>query len=163
IFRGNDGNGTRIGSGGRIRQRHRCYSEAQQKHFHASPPLERDLLALSSLIAHQSTMLKGHLGGRPLLETADELCAVARDLNADPGETYLGGRATEREVEHLSDTGQPAQYRRFKDKPKKVKRLPNPHLSLNSKQRHLNRKTICKWLQEKSALAENYHPPLIAL
>ena len=26
----------------------------------------------------------------PLPETADELCAVARDLNADPGEIYLG-------------------------------------------------------------------------
>ena len=94
-------------------------------------------------------MLKRHLGGRPLLETADELCAVARDLNADPGEIYLGGRATEREVKHLSDTGQPAQYRRFKDKPKKVKRFLNQHLSLNLKQRHLNRKTICKWLQGK--------------
>ncbi len=47
----------------------------------------------------------------PLPETADELCAVARDLNADPGEIYLGARATEREVERLSESGQLAQYR----------------------------------------------------
>jgi CHAT domain-containing protein len=47
----------------------------------------------------------------PLPETADELCAVARDLNADLGEMRLGGRATEREVKRLSETGQLAQYR----------------------------------------------------
>ena len=47
----------------------------------------------------------------PLPETADELCAVARDLNADPGEIRLGARATEREVKRLSASGQLAQYR----------------------------------------------------
>ena len=47
----------------------------------------------------------------PLPETADELCAVARDLHADPGEICLGARATEREVKRLSETGQLAQYR----------------------------------------------------
>jgi len=44
-------------------------------------------------------------------ETADELCAVARDVHADPGEIRLGARATEREVKHLSETGQLAHYR----------------------------------------------------
>ncbi len=39
----------------------------------------------------------------PLPETAGELCAVARDLNADPGAIYLGARATEREVKRLSE------------------------------------------------------------
>jgi CHAT domain-containing protein len=47
----------------------------------------------------------------PLLETADELCAVARDLNADPGEMRLGTRATEAEVKRLSAEGTLAQYR----------------------------------------------------
>ncbi len=47
----------------------------------------------------------------PLPETAQELCAVARDVGADPGEMRLGARATEREVKHLSETGQLAQYR----------------------------------------------------
>ena len=47
----------------------------------------------------------------PLPETADELCAVARDIHADPGEIRLGERATEREVKRLSETGQLAQYR----------------------------------------------------
>ena len=50
-------------------------------------------------------------GQVPLPETADELCAVARDLHADPGELWLGARATEREVKRLSKTGQLAQYR----------------------------------------------------
>ncbi len=47
----------------------------------------------------------------PLPETADELCAVARDLHADLSEIRLGGRATEREVKALSASGQLAQYR----------------------------------------------------
>jgi len=48
---------------------------------------------------------------QPLPETAFELCAVARDLHADPDEIYLGARATEREVKALSKSGQLAQYR----------------------------------------------------
>ena len=47
----------------------------------------------------------------PLPETADELCAVARDVNADAGDIYLGARATESEVKRLSGTGQLAEYR----------------------------------------------------
>ncbi len=47
----------------------------------------------------------------PLPETADELCAVARDLKADVGELRLGARATEHEVKALSASGQLAQYR----------------------------------------------------
>jgi CHAT domain-containing protein/tetratricopeptide (TPR) repeat protein len=47
----------------------------------------------------------------PLPETADELCAVARDLGADQGDILLGARATEREVKNLSETGKLAQYR----------------------------------------------------
>ncbi len=47
----------------------------------------------------------------PLPETANELCAVARDLNADASDIYLGARATEREVKRLSGTGELAQYR----------------------------------------------------
>jgi CHAT domain-containing protein len=47
----------------------------------------------------------------PLPETADELCAVARDINADAGEMRLGARATEHEVKALSASGQLAQYR----------------------------------------------------
>ncbi len=50
-------------------------------------------------------------GQRPLPETADELCAVARDLHADPDEIRLGARATESEVKRLSGTGELAQYR----------------------------------------------------
>ena len=47
----------------------------------------------------------------PLPETAKELCEVARDLRADGDEIRLGARATEREVKHLSESGQLAQYR----------------------------------------------------
>ena len=47
----------------------------------------------------------------PLYDTADELCAVARDIGADAGEMRLGARATEREVKTMSASGQLAQYR----------------------------------------------------
>ena len=47
----------------------------------------------------------------PLHETADELCAVARDIGADGGEMRLGARATEREVKAMSENGKLAQYR----------------------------------------------------
>jgi CHAT domain-containing protein len=47
----------------------------------------------------------------PLPETAEELCAVARDLKADPGEVRLGDRATETEIKRLSRSGELARYR----------------------------------------------------
>ena len=47
----------------------------------------------------------------PLPETADELCAVAKDLKAGAGDIYLGALATEREVKRLSASGALAQYR----------------------------------------------------
>ena len=50
-------------------------------------------------------------GQVPLPETADELCAIARDVHADPREIYLGARATEHVVKRLSETGELAKYR----------------------------------------------------
>jgi CHAT domain-containing protein/tetratricopeptide (TPR) repeat protein len=47
----------------------------------------------------------------PLPETADELCAVAQGVKAEPRDIHLGSRATEREVKRLSDTGDLAKYR----------------------------------------------------
>jgi CHAT domain-containing protein/tetratricopeptide (TPR) repeat protein len=47
----------------------------------------------------------------PLPETAEELCMVASQLNADPSDIRLGARATEREVKRLSESGELAQYR----------------------------------------------------
>jgi CHAT domain-containing protein len=47
----------------------------------------------------------------PLPETADELCAVARALNADSTDIRLGARATEREIKALSARGELARYR----------------------------------------------------
>jgi CHAT domain-containing protein len=50
-------------------------------------------------------------GQTPLPETADELCAVARDMKARPDEIHLGARATEREIKRLSFNGELAKYR----------------------------------------------------
>src|SRR5262249_49163010 len=46
----------------------------------------------------------------PLPETADELCAVARDLGVSGDVIQLGERATEREIKRLSDAGELAKY-----------------------------------------------------
>jgi CHAT domain-containing protein len=47
----------------------------------------------------------------PLPETADELCAVARDLRVTGEDIWLGNRATEAEIKHLSEAGELAKYR----------------------------------------------------
>ena len=47
----------------------------------------------------------------PLPETADELCAVADRVNAEPRDIHLGTKATEREVKQLSASGELAKYR----------------------------------------------------
>jgi CHAT domain-containing protein len=47
----------------------------------------------------------------PLPETADELCAVARDLGVGGQDVHLGERATEAEVKRLSAAGELAKYR----------------------------------------------------
>jgi CHAT domain-containing protein/tetratricopeptide (TPR) repeat protein len=47
----------------------------------------------------------------PLPETADELCAVARDLKASHDDVLLGGKATESNIKALSAKGMLAQYR----------------------------------------------------
>ena len=46
----------------------------------------------------------------PLPETADELCAVARDLGVGEDDVRLGARATETEIKRLSDVGELAKY-----------------------------------------------------
>jgi CHAT domain-containing protein len=47
----------------------------------------------------------------PLPETAEELCAVARDLKADLSELRLADQATETEVKRLSRSGELTRYR----------------------------------------------------
>jgi CHAT domain-containing protein len=47
----------------------------------------------------------------PLPETADELCAVARDLRVSGKDIWLGDRATETEIKRLSEAGELANYR----------------------------------------------------
>ena len=45
----------------------------------------------------------------PLPDTADELCAVAKDLKLAPDDILLGARATETSIKTLSDAGQARQ------------------------------------------------------
>ena len=47
----------------------------------------------------------------PLPETADELCAVARDLRVGEKDVWLGNRATEAEIKRLSEAGELDKYR----------------------------------------------------
>jgi CHAT domain-containing protein/Tfp pilus assembly protein PilF len=69
---------------------------------HGTAGLEkRGALADVGLIRKQS----------PLPETADEICAVARDLGADASEMRLGARATEGDIKAISAHGELARYR----------------------------------------------------
>ena len=54
------------------------------------------------------TLLKAQ---SPLPETTDELCAVARSIEADVREMRLGAAATETQVKSLSGSGALARYR----------------------------------------------------
>src|SRR5262245_64972008 len=47
----------------------------------------------------------------PLPETADELCAVARDVKAEVRDIRLGALAREGEIKRLSASGELAKYR----------------------------------------------------
>ncbi len=47
----------------------------------------------------------------PVPETADELCGVARDIGANPGDIRLGAFATEHDVKAMSERGELAKYR----------------------------------------------------
>ena len=47
----------------------------------------------------------------PLPETADELCAVARDISGTLSDIHLGAHATERDVKAMSESGELAKYR----------------------------------------------------
>jgi len=47
----------------------------------------------------------------PLPETADELCAVARDLGIPDSDIHLGNRATERSIKSMSEGGSLSNYR----------------------------------------------------
>jgi tetratricopeptide (TPR) repeat protein len=47
----------------------------------------------------------------PLPETADEVCAVARDLGGSEKDVWLGNRATEAEIKRLSEVGELPKYR----------------------------------------------------
>ena len=46
----------------------------------------------------------------PLLETADELCEIARLLGAPESDIPLGANATEARLNNLSDQGRLADY-----------------------------------------------------
>jgi CHAT domain-containing protein len=74
------------------------------------------------LVEKRRSVLKvATLGGRadldhlrsqpPLHDTADELCAVAKDLRLSLDDILLGARATEATLKTLSDSGKLAQYR----------------------------------------------------
>jgi CHAT domain-containing protein/tetratricopeptide (TPR) repeat protein len=75
-------------------------------------------VAAKAVVEKYSKLFRGTLadGGAlrrqaPLPETADELCAVARDLGAGEADVALGSRATETAIKQLNDRGQLASYR----------------------------------------------------
>ncbi|MFZ4807796.1 MAG: CHAT domain-containing protein [Hyphomicrobiaceae bacterium] len=68
--------------------------------------------AAAAVTTHNGLAVRDHLRIQvPLPETADELCAVAQDMKADPADIHLGAHATERALKRLSASGELARYR----------------------------------------------------
>ena len=93
----------------RARETQRCPDQRGRRRL-TDPALQRggvEMVATRNGFA-DVTRLKHQT---PLPETADELCAVARDVKADMRELRLGARATEHEVKTLSTRGDLMRYR----------------------------------------------------
>jgi CHAT domain-containing protein len=67
--------------------------------------------AIGNVLFGGSVDLVGLRTADPLPETADEVCAVARDLGAAQADVYLGARASEAMLKNLSGRGALKDYR----------------------------------------------------
>jgi CHAT domain-containing protein/tetratricopeptide (TPR) repeat protein len=87
------------------RDKQRCLETRLQRVAARRGVLHVDLRGGLADVSHISEQV-------PLPETADELCAVARDVKAEVArDIRLGAQATEREVKRLSASGELAKYR----------------------------------------------------
>lgn len=91
----------------RARERNACTAEVSQQSASMRRVLRSSRAPSVSGLA-DLTQLKRQL---PLPETADEVCAVARQIGADVSEMRIGAAATESAVKSLSSSGALAQYR----------------------------------------------------
>jgi CHAT domain-containing protein/tetratricopeptide (TPR) repeat protein len=87
-------------------------ASCQTKRPRETAKLQRASRSLDRLSSQHAQTDRNHiLGQPPLPETADELCAVAKDMNVADDHIMLGARATETNIKRLSENGQLAQYR----------------------------------------------------
>jgi CHAT domain-containing protein/tetratricopeptide (TPR) repeat protein len=84
-----------------------CGAISEEKVASVSPPRDVGEIQMIGGLADVSFLRRQP----PLPETAGELCAVARDVHAEPRDIYLGARAMEHVVKRLSDTGELTKYR----------------------------------------------------
>ena len=93
------------------RQKQRC-AEVEQVRAIGGVIAERGLrTSLGGLFRGDVADIEAIRQVSPLPETADEICAVARDLSVPSSEIYLGARATERQLKVLSAEGKLAKAR----------------------------------------------------
>jgi CHAT domain-containing protein/tetratricopeptide (TPR) repeat protein len=85
---------------------------------HTAPTLSQMMLSIPGLRGESVNLFGDRLPDierirhqSPLPETADEICAVARDLGASPNDVYLAATATEKTVKSLSAAGSLADAR----------------------------------------------------
>jgi CHAT domain-containing protein len=83
-----------------------------------SPVLSQKVAARSTIGGDAGRLFRGGLANtallkkqQPLPETADELCAIGRSLNAPSTDILLGSKATERTIKSLNSAGSLANYR----------------------------------------------------
>ncbi len=107
LLEGPDGRYARLAK--QAREKKACPPTAQQKARAGS---------LSGRSGIRQVMISGGLADlahvraqMPLPETADELCAVSRQLRAGDGDVRLGARASEGDLKALNERGMLSQYR----------------------------------------------------
>ena len=91
-------------------RKQQCASSVPQR---LAAVARRARIGIATAIKTRSAPADGALirANAPLPETADEICAIAKALDADPGDMRLGSHATESELKSLSANGQLSKYR----------------------------------------------------
>jgi CHAT domain-containing protein len=104
-----DGPDSRYGKSAKLtRDKQRCPKSASQQAAELAGFRE----GVGQVEMHNGLASVSHIRRQmPLPETADELCAVARDIGAELGDIHLGAHATEHDVKAMSESGELAKYR----------------------------------------------------
>ena len=95
------------------RRKQSCDSLPRAPAAPTTPPVEGERAPSAAQIAAAGEVIDPEVvrQATPVPETADLICAVAKDLKAGPEDVRLGARATEADLKSMSEQGTLASYR----------------------------------------------------